>query len=969
MKSISALTNITRNYLKTGNSPRFFVHVATSERKWATVAANSYTNRIQRVQSITDQIDAFGGMGTVSSASVDILKLGEEIKFYNSATLYPKDQGANVGAGRIYDRDDVYLTTRGQIVGDVCSFVTMIVGRRYSVSSPYYTTYRSFVQFDLSTLTTPLTTCEEAYLNLSGTLDSSATDFELYLVRGLWLTGGLSASEFDSFSGWAGSGTNYTGTILNETFSTSAHYSTSATNRIRFNRAGRQEIVDYAGGVLKLMILSSRDYTYTAALTGDEMVRFAVVEDSTPTLELIYNTVKPDNERARIYLCYNDASSGIPAAVSSMLNVWSGVVDNWALDQKTLSLDMRHDDFKRNTKLTADVIKREDTGYAYCPDDNIGKAIPVVIGDFTGDFRHSRSFGSFIEKTGSNRWGNGDHIKGYVYDEQSADLQKKIVFAGHAFKTIGTYIGMYDISLESIVPIPGTVATTGVGKVVLTVGSTATFPYVLNLNSANKTVLNPIATDIPCFAPIASYATLYNPMYAIDNNSTNYATLTGAGIGRYSVNSFSSPGTIEDPVAIVMESYSTGGYTAGGAHFSATWLKADGTGAAGSSDIFMNADAQYVYYANNIDQRYGALILVHVTSGYSDIKPFGYRNIAVYSGYVATSPIEVYMRCSGVADDASGTYTGIPTTLPLIENPSDVIRWFAMVKGGYTAGEIDSSFTTARADLSGWEFAFQWNDDAGIENLFNFEGQKGIVDELAAQCNSIVWENHEGKLKMRVFDPTDAFPVSGTDVPADLDMFEYEGSPSSGSLTRHPIFSFNLSRMTVDETYNDFVLKYKQNYATNGYDSVLTIDNGLGVSGSVSHNITSSNLRLTSPWFNTAAKALTELKDLTSSCYTDINTTNTLVHEAWAIRDAATATKLLQKLVEWHARRRFKITLTTGLNALRYELGDFINVRTDDIEDQFGTASMNCKKWKITKLTTDLSACKIELEAIEADIR
>ncbi len=72
MKDISALTNITGNYLKTGNSPRFFVHVATYERKWATETSGDYTNRIQGIQSITDAIDAFGGMGTISAANVDV---------------------------------------------------------------------------------------------------------------------------------------------------------------------------------------------------------------------------------------------------------------------------------------------------------------------------------------------------------------------------------------------------------------------------------------------------------------------------------------------------------------------------------------------------------------------------------------------------------------------------------------------------------------------------------------------------------------------------------------------------------------------------------------------------------------------------------------------------------------------------------------------------------------------------------
>jgi hypothetical protein len=230
-----------------------------------------------------------------------------------------------------------------------------------------------------------------------------------------------------------------------------------------------------------------------------------------------------------------------------------------------------------------------------------------------------------------------------------------------------------------------------------------------------------------------------------------------------------------------------------------------------------------------------------------------------------------------------------------------------------------------------------------------------------------VWEDNAGNLKMKVFDPADGFSNSGTDIPDDLDIFEYSGSPSSGVLTRHPIYSFNIDRVNIDETYNNFTLKYKKNYATGNYDKVLYIDNGSGTQASVDTNIDSSYLALSTA-FPTAASALSELKYLTSGCYNEINTTNELVFEAWAIREESTATKLLQSLVEWHSRRRFFVELDTGLNAIGFELGDFINIRTDDIEDQFGTAFMQLKKWKITDISTDLVNCKIHIKAIEAEI-
>jgi hypothetical protein len=969
MKDISALTNITGNYLKTGNSPRFFVHVATSERKWATATSGDYTNRIQGIQSITDGIDAFGGMGTVSTANVDILKLGvgEEIKFYTSASIISKYQGNNVGVGRIKKANDTsYTTARQATSGDDAIFGSLIVGQQYVASPLMYRVYRGFLQFDIPS---SITSCEEAYISFTGVTDASDTDFSIYVVLGTWTVGGLGVGSFDEFSGWVTGLTDFTGTILNEPYSTLTQFSLTDTNYIRLNRAGRQQIVTNTGSVLKLMLLSDNDYGGDAP-TGNEYVGFGSVANVSPTLELIYNTVKPDNERARIYLGYNDISTGIPSTVSSMLNIWSGVVDSWSLDQRLLSLSMRHDDFKRNTKLTSDVITYSDS--IYCPKENIGKSKPIVVGDFSG-ITHAGRIGSFLnESITTNRYGNGDFVKGYIYNSATSSA----VFAGHALKTAGFFWSVWESSVESFVLLCGDLSEDADGKYSIGTGTAADFPYRMAIDDESNTIITPMqAFPVRWLEDYDASGLAVDGANAADSDYSNWSLLdsntTLPALGDSATYQNYTPqwgvSELQHPVAIMFETSAASGYVSDAVNFAYTVYKEDGSILA-ANDAYIDADGQHIYYFDHTDlDQIRVQIMVFVRT-HKDIsaKPCKFRNICVAKAYTGQIPNEVFMKCTGLADDGSGTYTG--TASALIENPSDVIRWFAMTKGSYIATEIDSSFTTARTALSGWKFAFQWSNDTGIENLFNYEGQVGIVDKLARQCNAVVFGDNAGKLKMKVFDATNSFAVSGTDVPADLDIFEYEGSPSSGSLTRHPLYSFNLDRITMDETYNSFILKYAQNYATNDYNAVLTIDNGLGVSASVSTNITAANLTTSSPLFATAALALTELKDLTSACYNDINTTNTLEFEAWAIRDEATATKLLQRLVQWHARRRFKLTLTTGLNAIAFELGDFINVRTDDIEDQFGTAFMECKKWKITKISTDLVGCKIGIEAVEAEI-
>jgi hypothetical protein len=550
------------------------------------------------------------------------------------------------------------------------------------------------------------------------------------------------------------------------------------------------------------------------------------------------------------------------------------------------------------------------------------------------------------------------------------------VFSNHDLKEFGSYVAIYDSNYNNFVPLAG-VATTdaNVGTVVLTQGSWLTFPYFLTGSSTEWTSINPIAALVSTgladnlTVGSADRATLN---YCNDEDYTNWTQISSTSTIRYA--QYSPPfvwgGSSFKDIWVTYETSQSGGYTSTGTNVqirsktrSNVWLEE-------TANITANGEHNHYLHSSNADpaSEWDDNCMVYVRFNKEALDPnlFRFRNITVMRGYAEPTPNELFFHCKGLADTTGATYTG--TASKLIENPSDVIRWFAMVKGGYSASDIDSSFTTERGNLSAWKYAFQWSDDTGIDNLFNYEGQRGIVDELAKQCNSIVWVDNLGKLKMRLFSPTDHFPTSETDVPADLDIFEYSGTPVGGSITRHPIYSFNLSPISIDETYTSFVLKYNQNYATNNYDSILTIDDGGGVSASVSTNITSSYLVTYSAPYSTAALALGQLKDLTSSCYTAINKSNTLTFEAWAIHDESTATKLLQRLVRWHARRRFRITLTTGLNAVGFELGDFINVRTDDIEDQFGIAFMNCKKWKITKISTDLAACKIEIEAVEAEI-
>ena len=974
-------TNVSDNYLKVGSRPRIFVNIANvggnSVGSWGTTTGvTGYTDRIARGNSFSEKADVFGGMTFVSGADVQVLKLGEEIKWYISTSINPRGQGAEIGAGRILKTggagEGYAAFVRAATTGTNQNSNNIVIGQLFNVGTTQYSIYRGYFQFDIPAA---LESCEDAYINLTGADDNSDTDFSFNLVEGLWTTtpsgSGVILGTFNDFSGWNASGTtDYTGDILNEAFTTAAHFSTLNTNRLRLNKVGRDLLVTKAGSTLKLMLLSSRDYDYESSNTptGDEFVRMQVSGGSTPTLEIIYNTTKPENQRTRIYLGYDDQSSGLPVAVSSFLNVWSGVVDRWDLNEKILDLSLRHDDFKRNISLAADVINIEDSGFSNTPAENIGKPKPIVFGDFTTTTNHQEGIGSFLEETNSNRYSYGDFIFGYVYDALTSESSKKIIFANHALMEYGAFMAMWEPSVGTYTAIAGEVssAAEGDGTRTISKGATATdFPYRATQDTETSSALYPVITRIPL--QVFNFG-VTDPNNAIDEDDSNWSTIDLAGeTCEYQTNlPYGVTGLLQQ-VVVVIETSAALGYTTDKLELAITYHRENGTSDPDTS--FINADGQTVIYKTWIqndtsvmsDNLVRVIVSVTAKSGFDSAKPVLYRNICVVRAYTTDFPLNVFMPGKGL-EDTTGAYTGTASTL--IENPSDIIRWFGIVKGSLTASEIDSSFDDARTTLTGWKFAFQWMGKAGFKEIFNFDGDSGIISKMAEQCKSIARWDNEGNLTIRPLDISVGFPNSGTDVPDDLDRFELSGSPSSNSLTRHPIMpgSFQMNKWNADNTYNDFVLHYRKNYATGDYNNVLFMTNGAGTAGSVSTNIDDTEFSLAS------SSTLDELKGFASASFNENLTTNTFDFEAWAIRDEQTAVFLLQSFIEWYTRRRWFVDLTTGLNALAFEIGDYINVRTDDIEDQFGAGTMETKKWRILEIDTDLSNMKIHIKAIEAEI-
>ncbi len=234
------------------------------------------------------------------------------------------------------------------------------------------------------------------------------------------------------------------------------------------------------------------------------------------------------------------------------------------------------------------------------------------------------------------------------------------------------------------------------------------------------------------------------------------------------------------------------------------------------------------------------------------------------------------------------------------------------------------------------------------------KGARELLDGIAAQARFLLWWDEQDRLTCKNVDSTAGFPHSGTNVPGLLDTFTVTGDPVAGVFTTHPMCEGpKISLMDMADVKNDFVVKYKKNYATGDYGAVLTCNKDAE---------TLDETILTA--LGTTGAALVALCD---TCYDRILAVNTMEVEAWAIRDEATATALMQHLVQWFTKRRYIIEFTAGISAMEKEPGDFINVRDDRIEDLFGTAVMNIKKWAVTKFNPDLNNHTYIIEAVEVE--
>ena len=83
--------------------------------------------------------------------------------------------------------------------------------------------------------------------------------------------------------------------------------------------------------------------------SGDELVRFV---PSSATLTIRYNSKTLINQEAKVYLGYDN---NLPNTFNQLLQLWTGVVDAHEVTDKTLSLQLRQNNFKKDVVIPQNI--------------------------------------------------------------------------------------------------------------------------------------------------------------------------------------------------------------------------------------------------------------------------------------------------------------------------------------------------------------------------------------------------------------------------------------------------------------------------------------------------------------------------------------------------------------------------------------------------------------------------------------
>jgi hypothetical protein len=238
-----------------------------------------------------------------------------------------------------------------------------------------------------------------------------------------------------------------------------------------------------------------------------------------------------------------------------------------------------------------------------------------------------------------------------------------------------------------------------------------------------------------------------------------------------------------------------------------------------------------------------------------------------------------------------------------VDNPAYAIEWLLRNKLGKTSDDIlTASFdavgnktTGARA---GWKIATVLTEQ---KDTFDH------INDICYEFGLICLPTANGKYKLIPMDSGSAvYTVSGSD-------FLFKDIPQISPMAT-----------PFENVYNSFNFKYRTDYFDNTAKSLRYLADNNG------DNILESNL--TGSY--TPLRGSTYLDWLNES-RTKYRTTNVLDLTLNMVRDDTTAEKVIRKFADWSAFQRIivRMSLVNNLNTVKLEVGDIIKINSDTIGD------------------------------------
>lgn len=498
------------------------------------------------------------------------------------------------------------------------------------------------------------------------------------------------------------------------------------------------------------------------------------------SIAFVLNYYEPEGGRIRIYQ-YLKGTSGWESR-----RIFVGRVERISeMDDGGFSLQFQ------DLGQIAGVVPPEEVtkvDFPNCPDESVGIAIPLV-------------FGSFMEKAGTNPYlwtwygiGNCYGVPGIKIDTRINDdaQEGKYRIASHMLKSItpsatGPVVALH----EPDVSYPSTFYVFSVGT-------------DNQISHADVALLRPLYVRLCGFpAQQGTGCSATNPYKAWDQETGTYVSMTASQVLSGKLEDLPELGSQPQFLVSIWIKSVSGGNVRFGLHDGSNWVgdtPYSDVSSSGSKtlQVLINSQPPAAWNFQQLGWEIRVETLAGVTAEIYAIRvaleyypnrrpstgpyPFSKLHMRSHgmsetswqrfarsrrpaSGKGVTHQPVVISYCEGMADDASGTYTGVANAL--IENGADIARYLLTNHSDLSSSEIETgsgigNFTTARTELGSYHKLALW---VGGE-------KQPILDvllRLCRECRAMPTYNSNGKLGMVVMDPTPAPDYRGTS-----DVFEWE---------------------------------------------------------------------------------------------------------------------------------------------------------------------------------------------------